>query len=1671
MVKKATLAPPPLEWDPALKESWHFDLEREPVNDEKWTCVVTAAVPAKLEDDECIRLFSQGVDTRSRRAIKVLSMSHVLEILQQETGDKSQKKTKSEKPSKEGKTSKNTTQMEKSRLRPPPPRSSPIVEFVASYATFTDSECKLPPDLMAALLKHMILTMKDENVFQKKVEAARERKLQEMAVQARFIKSLKPFEVAKRKSTVKGNEQEIKSECINDEPYPGPDLYIVLIDFFNPFYFSELQRMNVPFLAILKISNFLDMTVGKSSLLTTGKPDFLNRKEALIEGFWETLEDNCMTIEKTVEFKNMLFMQYQPQFLRLLEPNQLVRDAIFDELSLMLYNVYTICRQHQMYLQEMLVQRMITCMEPLDLMKCTLYNKLCDALVTGEPNTVFLVVYAMVEQVVAGIIETKNMPLEYVPIRSEYFATNSEADLYFPEDVTDSKTNNVIRMTPCLECRQKVNPLYFCTQVSGDAVAEKGEWFKTTQGDAQSDYQDEMNGEENISHLPENKSFPHEELFVDEILIDQILQEMNRENDDFNLEKSPKCPVVYFYGDRLARYNYHCDSRILNSEAMVARFLKNTDVSQLWFKYPQQTCERRAFYSYHYQRLLDTTKETQESLNIKIFFVLCMKLVGIINSYLYRGEEEVVSEMFRSPSKERPKKLSKVKFEQTEVTVQKRNNRHFSSCFFKLFPLSGITGIRKKVTLRMDNTEKIDKFRRSSNLGDVVSPRKVTSFFSMSLITHRNSGYCYSYCLKAADNSAVKTMSGSAALLPVLDLHEISNMVETHILHSPEDYANLIRNFNFFEALEPNRMIQTLMEAQEAFSTTQCSYFAPTDTLMVILHNDSDHRGVFLHSGYGVLTTPVGLRDFYSHVYQEITDWLELEKDEYMKFVSDIERRKKEYDARRNMKYFKQLKREFKAKTQEQRENFLNQNLEGNQRQEVEIGPEDLEELPIKPKPECPNKVVFVATNLIDLRVETDNTLYEFYSRDGSEIRVTIDSWLYDPNQLLTLSIKQKNFRVVYHHWLGENVSKTFSLNLSSDMLFVFYKGDECLDERYSMKASWPSGLNIETMLKPKTDLYIKQSYIEVYRKKLSVREEKSRSFLRSGQVLIFKEDGKVDVLCASGTRHSLNEFKNDPENDTWTITHYQTTLMSGELRTYNTLTTCPNKRIKSGAIKVYLGVDPKNKETYYVREDGVRCMLWPNGMLVTTFFDGTKITSTPDFDAEEIFVEWTPDEKTYLEQIEYHYKEDKPKSKTILKNMSPDSLPRYSASLCGEETEPRDDGFVQVNVSYLMEHPKYATVYYDVKSPYIEVKMPSHVSLFVDANGTYLVTQGRNCMSIQKDSVELYETCPECGERSIANLYLDSGDILCKFVDLLMTVFYVFRNGETNCEESDKGNGARKYTEDLEVVAKMPHFSCSKNGHTKSISKNQRCFALQRDLSGVEFIHNEALAQYCYSLSPDTFYELHSRSDKESSVTHLFSCPYYTVGHERWTMDYEDGNSSLPTNLKKKDLKELGTKDTGAKLFRYPFARTKKDRDNEKVGSASDVRLPKVVETRIVKCFSQDTKIVMEEMKQYVGKYQKRARDVCKEFRLNRKGDEDAGDTQETLETLINQKWTVFPHLATLVPSTETEIHRAGHYLNLIEELHESEDGSTPRCKQLPKTKYANFPSIDEESESLDET
>ena len=116
-----------------------------------------------------------------------------------------------------------------------------------------------------------------------------------------------------------------------------------------------------------------------------------------------------------------------------------------------------------------------------------------------------------------------------------------------------------------------------------------------------------------------------------------------------------------------------------------------------------------------------------------------------------------------------------------------------------------------------------------------------------------------------------------------------------------------------------------------------------------------------------------------------------------------------------------------------------------------------------------------------------------------------------------------------------------------------------------------------------------------------------------------------------------------------------------------------------------------------------------------------------------------------------------------------------------------------------------------------------------------------------------------------------------------------------------------------------------------------------------------------------------------------------------------------------------------------------------------------------------------MNDLKKYVGRYQKNAYDSYNLYIKYGSHDPTTNEAKliakklNTIAYTLNHSWASYPHLSIPVPTLNKEIHGFAHYINLMNELEkegERENLDLPHCKQIPVPveKMTHFKSITEE-------
>jgi hypothetical protein len=132
-------------------------------------------------------------------------------------------------------------------------------------------------------------------------------------------------------------------------------------------------------------------------------------------------------------------------------------------------------------------------------------------------------------------------------------------------------------------------------------------------------------------------------------------------------------------------------------------------------------------------------------------------------------------------------------------------------------------------------------------------------------------------------------------------------------------------------------------------------------------------------------------------------------------------------------------------------------------------------------------------------------------------------------------------------------------------------------------------------------------------------------------------------------------------------------------------------------------------EETFYEREDGMRCVVDKKGTRIFQFPDGTKITVWPEVQKELIFV----------------------------------------------SSNPKSEGWVSIVISYKFEHPDYITVVYDGSGSSTQLFLKDGV--IKNTQDSFIMTTNVNvALEVTSANVIFLKTCEDCDGDCLCKLHLD---------------------------------------------------------------------------------------------------------------------------------------------------------------------------------------------------------------------------------------------------------------------------------------------------------------------------
>ncbi|TGZ58324.1 Uncharacterized protein DBV15_10480 [Temnothorax longispinosus] len=351
------------------KDDWQSALDSISINDDHWWCIVTMMVETIVEHGRYIFLFNEVVEEDEQACIYSLSYQKTIDTVR--------------------------------ALSKQDPEKCPAVESICHYANMVlrENNGHLSTWLIARLIKYLIYRAKIEHVGRLKVQADLDRKIDE---ECRTIQNTDSSTSSSRSTTelrrAYSNETEYMlngkvNTClhVDNVPFDGTKLCIVLSGFRNPDLPPELLSVGVPLTCILEIKHSGEQFVAyreteEKDTTTRDKTysfeDFRIDKTELLE-FWRVTHERFANLSVYPTYSNITILTVRPsvfpEMINTTEKESLKRD-MYDKVLLTLYHLNDLCRQHAKYLKSMKLE------EGIDKTDETIDSKIYEDTLNGIPN-------------------------------------------------------------------------------------------------------------------------------------------------------------------------------------------------------------------------------------------------------------------------------------------------------------------------------------------------------------------------------------------------------------------------------------------------------------------------------------------------------------------------------------------------------------------------------------------------------------------------------------------------------------------------------------------------------------------------------------------------------------------------------------------------------------------------------------------------------------------------------------------------------------------------------------------------------------------------------------------------------------------------------------------------------------------------------------------------------------------------------------------------------------------------------------------------------------------------------------------------------------------------------------------------------------------------------------
>lgn len=545
----------------------------------------------------------------------------------------------------------------------------------------------------------------------------------------------------------------------------------------------------------------------------------------------------------------------------------------------------------------------------------------------------------------------------------------------------------------------------------------------------------------------------------------------------------------------------------------------------------------------------------------------------------------------------------------------------------------------------------------------------------------------------------------------------------------------------------------------------------------------------------------------------------------------------------------------------------------------------------------------------ISLNILPGNSYNEFWVHKSlgdyikPEIRDTCDSFRIISKDQVLIYIKKQIYKVTLH---ANSTTDNLVTSEKKETLKTAVDGQSTTEVKtetknfHSLYVSWPNGMITETVYEDNSPVI---SHIKQYHTcPKPVLEEEMRCISLNGEVIIFKATGDIEVLKPDGTCIKIIKYYKIPvpvvvpetletrdetsekgkksnkklnkrtskvsepveEIIDQTPTQYETVVNEFEIIEPNGLRQkwIDNTAFDIEKLLIKTATDYCLGEVFSRRMDGTNILMNKSGLHSVTFPDKTRIVTSYIVDDVEIYPEWTEVEMEYFELFE-RYVAEAPGS--IGSGKSNGSTGTSVSKKMEEEeikVKERTDGYVVIHILYTIEHPNLSTITINNVNGTISVESPNETVVVVDNNNNYDIKLD-NETSAYFDGENLnfsYEACSACRAFTNCNVTIipneeNSADnkieqTWLKMTDSFNTKVIVSEEGAISIsdepfssealhtENSEIGNRNSSETEEKEPDGKsesslVSHGKCRE----RYLAKNIRFFILRRYVACISSI------------------------------------------------------------------------------------------------------------------------------------------------------------------------------------------------------------------------------------------